>query len=101
MLKYAVYATQEGQGEVLVNEFDTMTEAISYIDESASSANFRITIQERTLREMVEQTLKDHLDWLNLAVHYDDPKPIPDLQILSDEELWTEFGKYFSGPAIG
>lgn len=54
----------------------------------------------KTLRELVEEATLRHIEFLNRAVYYDDPQPIPDLSSMTDEELWKEYNDLPKG-AIG
>lgn len=45
----------------------------------------------KTLRELVEETYKQRHKFRNMAVLYDDPEDLPDIQSMSDEELWASY----------
>lgn len=55
----------------------------------------------KTIRELVEEEFKQRHQFMNDAVHYDDPIPFPDIDSMTDEELWEEFKQHAGGAAVG
>ena len=55
----------------------------------------------KRMRELVEEELRSRHDWANKAIHYDDPQELPNLMLLTDEEVWELFMQHAGGAAVG
>lgn len=58
-------------------------------------------MNNKTMRELVIAELADRHRWRNETTYYDDPKVLPDLESMSDEEVWHLFLQFAGGVAVG
>ena len=55
----------------------------------------------KTMRELVVEEFKERHNFRNMAILYDNPELLPDIESMSDEELWMEFQQFINIGPIG